>query len=207
MKPDPMPPDPQRPQTRFRVLIVEDDTLVGMGLQNQLEELGHVVVGFVSTAPQALGLFLQQTPDVVLIDIRLDSVDGLEVAEKLLALRRCPMIVVSTYSDPEQIDRAAKVGVFGYLIKPVRKESLSAQIEVAVRRFQENDRLFRENQQLSQTLENRKIIERAKGVFMKRLNLDEPEAHKRLQQESQKRRIGLVELARKIVESEDILGG
>jgi response regulator NasT len=89
----------------------------------------------------------------------------------------------------------------------VSPESLAAQMEVAIRRFDEQERLIREKAELSATLETRKLIERAKGIFMKRLNLDEPEAHKRLQQESQKRRISLPELAKKIVESEEILGG
>ena len=78
---------------------------------------------------------------------------------------------------------------------------------MAVRRFEETERLIRENEQLTQTLETRKLVERAKGIFMRRLKLDEPEAHRRLQQESQKRRISLADLARKIIESEDLLGG
>jgi AmiR/NasT family two-component response regulator len=192
---------------RLRVLIVEDETFVGLGLRAQVEQLGHGVVGQAADAPQALDLYLKHQPDVVLMDVRLDGVDGVDLAEKLMALRRCPMIIVSAYSDPALVERAGRVGVFGYLIKPVRTEALAAQVEVAVRRFAEHDRLLRENQQLSQTLENRKVIERAKGIFMKRLNLDEPEAHRRLQLESQKRRVGLVELAKKIIESEELLGG
>jgi AmiR/NasT family two-component response regulator len=150
---------------------------------------------------------MKEQPDLVLVDIRLDGIDGLDLAEKLLALRQCPMIVVSAYSDPAMLERAGRIGMFGYLIKPVRNEALAAQVEVAVRRFREQDRLVRENQQLSQTLENRKLVERAKGIFMKRLGLDEPEAHRRLQQESQKRRIGIVDLARRIVENEEMMGG
>jgi response regulator NasT len=117
------------------------------------------------------------------------------------------MVIVSAFSDKELIERAGSVGVFGYLIKPVSGESLAAQIEVAVRRFNAQEDLMRQNEQLTQTLENRKTVERAKGIFMKRLSLDENEAHRRLQLESQKRRISLVELAKKIIESEDLLGG
>lgn len=195
------------PPQALRALVVEDDTLVGMGLKAQLEQLGHAVVGQAATAPEALDLYLKHAPDVVLMDVRLDGADGLEVAEKLLALRRCPMLIVSAFSDQALVERAGRAGVFGYLVKPVRTEALAAQLEVAVRRFAEHDRLLKENLQLSQTLENRKLVERAKGIFMKRLGLDEPEAHRRLQQESQKRRLGLVELAKKIIESEDLLGG
>jgi response regulator NasT len=193
---------------RRLVLIVEDDSLVGIGLKAQLERLGHQVVGQASTASGALEMFASKQPDLVLLDVRLDGdADGIDLAARLLAVRRVPMIIVSAFSDESKIERAGAAGVFGYLIKPVSGESLSAQIEVAVRRFNEQERLIRENQELAQTLENRKFIEKAKGIFMKRLNLDEPEAHRRLQQESQKRRTSIAELAKKIVESEQLLGG
>jgi AmiR/NasT family two-component response regulator len=195
------------PAVGRRVLIVEDDTLVGMGLKAQLERLGHAVVGQASNAEEATQLFRARQPDVVLMDIRLDGDDGIDLAERLLRERRCPMIILSAYSDRALVDRAGAAGVFGYLIKPASGESLQAQIEVALRRFAEQEQLLREKQELAQTLETRKLVERAKGIFMKRLNLDEAEAHRRLQQESQKRRVSLAELAKKIIESEELLGG
>jgi AmiR/NasT family two-component response regulator len=190
-----------------RVLIVEDDVLVGMGLKAQLERLGHSVVGQASTASEAMALYREHGPDITLLDIRLNGSDGIEVARQLLAERRCPMIIVSAYSDRELIDRASAAGVFGYLIKPVNAEALQAQIEVAVRRFGEQEQLAAEKRELEQTLETRKLVERAKGIFMKRLGLDESEAHKRLQQESQKRRMSISDLARKVIESEDLFKG
>jgi two-component system, response regulator PdtaR len=193
--------------TRRRVLIVEDETLVGIGLRSNLERLGHQVVGQASTAAEATELFREEKPDLVLMDIRLDAGDGITLAGQLLKERRCPMIILSAYSDRELVDRASAAGVFGYLIKPVSPEALAAQIAVAVRRFGEQERLIRENAELSAAFDTRKLIDRAKGIFMKRLNIDEPEAHKRLQQESQKRRIGLPELAKRIIEAEEIMGG
>jgi response regulator NasT len=190
-----------------KVLIVDDNTLVGMGLRSQLERLGYVVVGQAATGQEAWDLYREHQPDLVLMDIRLDGTDGIELAGQLLKIRRCPMIIVSAYSDTELIARASAAGVFGYLIKPVSTESLQAQIAVASQRFAEYLQLLHEKEQLTQTLETRKLVERAKGVFMKRLNLDEPEAHRRLQMESQKRRISLAELAKKIIESEELLGG
>ena len=127
----------------YRVLIVEDDTLVGMGLLAQLEKLGHSVVGQASTAAQAQQLFLEQKPDMVLMDIRLDRADGIELATQLLKERRCPTLILSAYSDRGLIDRASAAGVFGYLIKPVSAESLQAQMEVAVQRFREHEQLAR----------------------------------------------------------------
>jgi len=190
-----------------RVLVVEDDTLVGMGIKAQLEQLGHVVVGQAATAAEAAELFESAKPDLVLLDIRLDGGDGIDLAGQLMNRRRVPMIIVSAYSDRELIERAGSAGVFGYLIKPLTAEAMAAQIEVAVKRFGEQEKLIAEKEQLRQTLETRKLVERAKGVFMKRLNLSEPEAHRRLQLESQKRRISLAELAKKILESEELLGG
>ncbi len=192
---------------RLRVMVVEDDTLVGLGLKAQLEKLGHEVVGQASSATEAFSMFATTKPDIVLLDIRLEGVDGIDLAGQLLKVRRCLMVVISAFSDKALIDRAAAAGVFGYLIKPVAPEGLAAQIEIALRRFEEQERLQRENEQLTQTLETRKLVERAKGIFMKRLNLDEAEAHKRLQQESQKRRLSMPDLARRIIESEELLGG
>jgi two-component system, response regulator PdtaR len=190
-----------------RVMVVEDDTLVVLGLRAHLETLGHMVVAQASTAPEAMSLYRAREPDVVLMDIHLDAVDGIELSGQLLKIRRCPMVILSAYSDRELISRATAAGVFGYLIKPVSMEGLQAQIEIAVERFREREQLVREKESLSQTLETRKLVERAKGILMKRLNLSEADAHKRLQQESQRRRMGLADFALKIIESEDLLGG
>lgn len=194
-------------RTPLRVLIVEDDTLVGMGLEAQVTQLGHDLIGRAVTPAEARQLFGEHRPDVVLMDIRLDHGDGIDLARELLAVRRVAMIIVSAYSEPELIRRAGDAGVYGYLIKPVMLEALSAQIEVAVRRFEETARLESERQALAQTLAARKLAERAKGILMKRLNLSEPDAHKRLQQESQKRRMSLAEISKRIIDSEELLGG
>jgi response regulator NasT len=191
----------------YRCLLVEDETLVAMLLQSQLEKLGHSVVAQAADADQAEILFREKQPDLVLTDIRLSGRDGLDLAEKLLKIRACPIIVITAYGDRELIDRATAAGVFGYLIKPVRDDSLAAQIEVAVARFRERMVLLAEKETLAQSLEHRKLVDRAKGILMSRANLTEPEAHKRIQQESQKRRISAAELAKKIIESEEIIGG
>jgi AmiR/NasT family two-component response regulator len=189
------------------VLIVEDDLLVALGLRSDLEKSGHEVVAQASAAAEAMTLYRTHQPDFVLLDIRLGPEDGIDLAKALLKERRCPMLILSAYSDRQLVERATAAGVFGYLIKPVSAEALQAQMEVAFHRFFEHETLAREKELLSQTLETRKLVERAKGIFMKRMQLDEPEAHRRLQQESQRRRIGLAELAKRVIESEDLLGG
>ncbi len=199
------PDQPQRqvPSSSMKVLVVEDDTLVGMGLRAHLEKLGHKVIGQAANADEAVRFFRDGKPELVLMDIHLDQADGIELAGKLLQERRIPMIIVSAYSDKELIERAAAAGVFGYLVKPVAVEALAAQIGVAITRFNEQQKLMEENQDLLQTLETRKLVERAKGILMKRLNLQEPDAHRRLQQESQKRRISIADIAKRIIESEE----
>ncbi len=195
------------PSPKLRVLIVEDETLVGIGLRNQLERLGHEVVGQAGRADEAVIYFRDRKPDIVLLDVRLNDDDGIRLAGELRAIRRVPMIIITAFSERALVDRAGAAGVFGYLIKPVSGETLAAQIEVATRRFREAEELLEKNRQLTQTLEDRKVVEKAKGIYMKRLALDEPEAHERLQHEAQKRRINIAELAKKIIESEELLGG
>jgi two-component system, response regulator PdtaR len=195
------------PTDRLRILIVEDESLVGMGLQDQLVRLGHSVVGQAKSAADALDQFRRLEPDLMLMDVRLDGGDGIDLARQCLQIRRVPIIVISAFSDAELLRRAGEAGVFGYLIKPVEQGQLAAQLEMSVQRFREAEQLRLEKEQLITSLETRKLVERAKGIFMRRLDLDEPEAHKRLQQESQKRRISLAELAKKIIESEELLGG
>jgi response regulator NasT len=190
----------------LRVLVVEDDTLVGMGLRGQLEKLGHTVIGQAATALEAKAMFERDQPDLVLLDIRLNDADGIELASELLRARRCPMIIISAFSDRNLIERASAAGVFGYLIKPVSEKGLEAQIEVAVQRFNEQEDLRQEKEKLVADLETRKLMDRAKGILMKRANLPEDEAHRRLQQESQKRRIGMADLCRRIIESDEVMG-
>jgi response regulator NasT len=196
---------------RLRILIVEDETIVGMGLQDHLTRMGHEVVAQARDGEEGLRVFREKQPDAMIVDIRLkDGVgvgDGIDLAVECFKVRRVPVIVVSAFSDAELIERATAAGVFGYLVKPVQQAQLAAQLEVAVRRFRENEQLRQEKDQLQANLETRKLVERAKGIFMRRLQLDEQEAHKRLQQESQKRRISLADLAKKIIESEELLGG
>jgi response regulator NasT len=184
---------------RRSVLIIEDDTLVGLGLRSYLEKLGHHVVGQAASSGEAIEMFRKHKPDLVMVDIRLDGADGIDLASRLLAERSCPMIVVSAYGEAELVSRAAAAGVFGYLIKPASRESLAAQIEIAVRRFDEREQLRTEKQQLAHTLETRKTVEKAKGVVMKRMALDEPTAHRWLQLECQKRRITIGDLAKEIL--------
>jgi AmiR/NasT family two-component response regulator len=195
-------------QRALRVLIVEDETLVGMTLQHQLEQLGHSVVGQAADAAEATALFRKHSPDLVLLDIRLrGGGDGLELAALLREERACPVIVISAFSEPQLIDRAAEVGVFGYLVKPVNERALEAQIEVALKRFAERQALAGEVQQLQQALETRRLLDRAKAILIKRAGLSEDDAHRHLLQESQNRRVPLAKLCRGIIDADQAKRG
>jgi response regulator NasT len=203
----PPPPDAARTRNGTRqVLIVEDNSFIALGLRSDLEQLGHEVVGMAADAAEARQLFSERAPNLLLMDIRLGKDDGIELTRQLYAERPCPVVIVSAFSDAELVARATEVGVFGYLVKPVAPDSLRVQIAVAVRRFEESQKLQQENQALLTRLESRKLIEKAKGILMKRLNLDEETAHRRLQLESQKRRINIAECAKRVIESEKMLG-
>jgi response regulator NasT len=173
-----------------------------MGLRADLERLGHSVVGLAANSEEAMELFRVRAPDLVLMDIRLGDDDGIDLTRQLLSGRRCPVVIVSAYSDPELVARAADAGVFGYLVKPVTPEALKVQIEVAVKRFDEFEQVRRDKQELTETLATRKLVERAKGILMKRLHLDEESAHRKLQHESQRRRINIAECAKRVIDSE-----
>ena len=203
------PPPADAPRTRNgtrQVLIVEDNSFIALGLRGDVEQLGHDVVGMAAGAEEARELFRARNPNLLLMDVRLGKDDGIELTRQLYAERACPVVIVSAFSDAELVARAAEVGVFGYLVKPVAPDALRVQIAVAVRRFEESQALLRENRELLARLESRKLIEKAKGVLMKRLNLDEEAAHRRLQLESQKRRINIAECAKRVIESEKMLG-
>jgi len=116
------------------------------------------------------------------------------------------MIIISAFAEKDLIERATLAGVFGYLVKPVDDKTLAAQIEVAIGRFKEAESLRAETAKLSHDLKTRKVMDRAKGILMKRAHLTEEEAHRRLQVESQKRRLGMAELCQRIIESDEMMG-
>ena len=195
------------PTTAARnTLIIEDDTLVGLGIRTALEQLGHYVVGQAANAAEALKYFFEYKPDLLLVDIRLQDDDGIALVTDLMRHRRVPAIILSAYSDRELVQRAGAAPIFGYLVKPVEPNLLAAQIEVAVRRFDDQEQLLAEKRTLSAAIEERKLVEKAKGLLMRHLNITEPDAHKRLQQESQKRRLPMSELAKRLIESDQLLG-
>lgn len=192
----------------MKVLIAEDDPVVALGLERRIRSLGHEPVGPVGDGHDAVAEAQAAAPDVYLFDIGLPGLDGLQAATRLaeLGLRR-PVVIVTGADDPALIERAISSGVGAYLTKPIESRELGAAIAVATARHEELRALEAEVQSGRQALEDRKLVERAKGLLMSALQLSEPEAFGRIQRTARERNLRLVEVARAIVEQEPVLGG
>jgi len=190
----------------MRVLIAEDDPLIALGLCERLRSLGHEPIGPASDGEQAIEMARANPPDLYLFDVEMPKLDGLEAATQLAddGLRR-PVVVVTGVDDPSLIERSIASGVSAYLTKPVDSRELEAAIGLAAARHAEFSALEAEVDRTQQALEDRKLVERAKGLLMSALNLSEPEAFRRLQLTARERNLRLAEVAGRIVEQQSLL--
>lgn len=190
----------------LRIAIAEDEPEVLDDLREMLVEIGHDVVAAVENGRELVEACARTSPDLVITDIRMPDMDGLQAAEEIRNSRPIPVIIVSAYHDREFIDRALREHVLAYLVKPIGEQTLKASIELAMRRFREFEVLRKQTETLQQALEERKLVERAKGILMKRSNLSEQEAFRRLQLLSSRKNRKMVEIARTLVEAEEAFG-
>ena len=190
----------------MRVLVAEDDPLIALALSERLRALGHEPIGPAGDGEEAVELARQSRPDLYLFDIEMPNIDGLEAAKRLAAegLRR-PVVVVTGVDDPGLIDRSIASGVSAYLTKPVDSRELEAAIQLAAVRHDEFRALEAEVDRAQQALEDRKLVERAKGLLMSALDLSEPDAFRRLQLTARERNLRLVDVAARIVEQRSLL--
>jgi response regulator NasT len=190
----------------MRVLIAEDDPLIARGFAQRLRSLGHEPIGPAGDGRQAIELARDGQADLYLFDIEMPNVDGLEAAEQLAlqGLRR-PVVVVTGVDDPSLIERSIASGVSAYLTKPVDTRELQAALALAAARHAELEALEAEVDRAQQALEDRKVVERAKGLLMSALDLTEQDAFRRLQRTARERNLRLVEVARTIVEQQSLL--
>ncbi len=189
----------------LRILVVEDEAEVADALRAGLTSLGHTVVGCGRDGAQAVELAHGLAPDFVVMDIRLPGLDGIDAAERILSRQALPILLLTGYLDPELIQRSREAGVMAYLLKPVNLRLLQVAIELATARFEEMQILRRENRELKDALEARKLVERAKGLLMERLHLTEAKAFELMRERSRKRRITLKELAAAMLEADELL--
>jgi AmiR/NasT family two-component response regulator len=190
----------------MRVLVAEDDPLIARGLTERLRSLGHDPIGPAFDGAQAIELAHLSPPDLYLFDIEMPNVDGLQAAMQLAAdgLRR-PVVVVTGVDDPSLIERSIVSGVSAYLTKPVDTRELEAAMALATARHTEFEALEAEVEHARQALEDRKLVERAKGLLMSALDLSEQDAFRRLQLTARERNLRLADVASRIVEQQSLL--
>jgi response regulator NasT len=191
--------------SKLKVVLVEDDTNMRVFLRDILEgELGHEVVGEAATGTDMIRTVLAHEPDVVVFDIHLPHLDGLEALRQIYESKVIAAVAITGDRDQSLVFRAMEEHVLAYLVKPVEAHQLGPALQVARARFEELDSLTKENLSLRNTLESRKIIERAKGVLMKRYRWFEADAFRRLQRCAMNRRVSMVDLAKAILNGEEI---
>jgi AmiR/NasT family two-component response regulator len=191
--------------TSLRILIADDESIRLLSLRKQLAGLGHQVVAEASTGDEAVALARSAQPDLAILDIKMPVMDGIEAAEKITQARPIPIILLTAYGEAQLIERAAQANISAYLMKPVAEEDLVPTITLALARFRQFQALRQEVADLREALEARKTIERAKGILMRRLNLSEEEAFRRLQKQSQDANRKLAQVAEAIVVADQFL--
>jgi response regulator NasT len=189
--------------TTLRIIVADDEQDMRDYFQKALTRLGYQVVAVARNGRELVDLCREHAPDVVLTDIKMPDMDGIDAAVQIHGERPTPVILVSAYSDPTLVARAESDHIMGYLVKPIKQADLAPMIALAIHRFHEFQALRQETADLRQALEDRKVIERAKGILMKRGQLDEPEAFRRLQRLASEQSRKLIDVARMFVVVEE----
>ena len=185
---------------KLRILIADDESIIRLGLKRVLEDLGYEVAATAADGDEALELARRTNPDLAILDIKMPGRDGLEVARILREERPIPVIILTAYSDRELVERAKDAEAMAYLVKPVRDDDLRAAIEIAVKRFEEWDRLRRQRDDLQSALKTRELVEEAKRLLMRKQGLREYEAFMLIHRLSRDSRRPMGEIAREILQ-------
>lgn len=188
-----------------RVLIAEDNELVSLTLEEQLANLGYTVVGVARTGAEAVRLCIQLSPDIVIMDMQMPEMNGDAAAQQIAKQHPTPVIMLTAYSDTDHVRKAESSGALAYLIKPVNPEELPPTIDVAIARFRETQRLREKVDELQETIDSRKIIERAKGILMQRRSIGGEEAYELMRQWARERSRKVKDIAQAIVDAESLL--
>ena len=188
----------------MRILIADDEPVIRMGLRTMLEEHDYTVVGEASDGEEAVALAAKLNPELIFLDIKMPGLDGISAASTIMARQPRPIILLTAWSERDLVQRAQEAGVLAYLVKPVREAELVPVIEVAMARFAELRALQQEVGSLKETLETRKLVDRAKGILMQREGIDEQEAFLRIQRQSRNTRTPMKEIARAILVSDEM---
>jgi len=188
---------------KLRVVIADDESIIRLDLRELLAAFDYMVVGEAGDGQTAVNVAREVRPDLMIMDIKMPDLDGIEAARIMTEERIAPVLLLSAFSQGELIARAKQAGVVGYLVKPFRESELVPAIEVALARFGEFRALEREAHDLRDTLETRKLVERAKGVLMKG-GMTEPEAFRRIQKLSMNTQKSMREIAEAVLLANEV---
>jgi response regulator NasT len=181
-------------------VIAEDEALIRLDLVSMLSDSGIEVLAAVADGRAAIKAVETFKPDVALLDIAMQELDGITAASEITSLKICPVVMITAYSQVELVERAANAGAMGYLVKPINPANLMPAIEVAIARFEELNLLTTEVTQVTERLEVRKIVDRAKGLLQAKLGIDEPAAFRWLQKAAMDNRSSMRDVAQGVVD-------
>jgi len=182
-----------------RVLIAEDEALIRLDLREMLIEEGYDVCGEAADGEAAVRLAEELRPDLVIMDIKMPIMDGIAAAEKIVAARIAPVVILTAFSQRDLVERARAAGAMAYLVKPFQKSDLVPAVEIALSRHAEIQTLEAEVVTLADRLETRKLVERAKGTLMAAFTMTEPEAFKWIQRAAMDNRMTMKDVAERII--------
>jgi AmiR/NasT family two-component response regulator len=189
--------------TSLRIIVADDEPDMRDYFQEMLPRLGHTVVAVAENGRELVEKVRTSEPDLVITDIKMPDLDGIDAAVQIYQLRPTPVILVSAFQDTKLIERAEMDHIMAYLVKPIKQSDLQPTIALAVRRFEQFQTLRQEAADLRQALADRKTIERAKGILMKKTGIDEAEAFRRLQKLASQNNRKLADIATMILTAEE----
>lgn len=181
-------------------VVAEDEALIRLDLVSMLTDAGIEVLAAVADGRAAIDAVETFRPDIALLDIAMPELDGITAASEITNQKICPVVMITAYSQVELVERAANAGAMGYLVKPVNPANLVPAIEVAIARYDEMNMLTVEVEQVTERLEVRKIVDRAKGMLQSSLGIDEPEAFRLLQKAAMDNRTSMREVAQGVID-------
>lgn len=190
----------------LRIAVADDEPDMQDYFRTILPRLGHVVVSVAQSGQELVDNCVASRPDLVITDIKMPDMDGIQASLEIYKRFPVPVILVSAHHDAEFIRRAEADHILAYLVKPIKQSDLEPAIAIAMRRFEQFQALRKETTDLKQALEDRKIIERAKGLLMKKTGLEEADAFKRLQKLASDKNKKLIEIAQMILTAEEAFG-
>jgi len=182
-----------------RVVVAEDEAIIRLDIVETLKESGFDVVGQAGDGAEAVRLTLELKPDLVLMDIKMPGTDGLQAAE-VLAEHNVPVVLLTAFSSPELVERASAAGVFSYVVKPFNPSNLIPALRIALSLHERMTSAANEVDEITEKLETRKLVDRAKGLLTEKMKLNEPEAFRWIQKASMDRRLSMKQVAQTVIE-------